>query len=575
MEDDPTNVARSYEIGDEPLEAVTVLLVDDDEAWARTMKDILERGDRAFSVTTAHTLQVAREAFDRLDPDCVVCDYWLRQGDGLDLLVHVRDRDPDRPFVLVTGAGSETVATDAIRQRVTDYVRKSVMSDRPDMLVGRVKSAVRTYRAERALVRERRGKEAMLEIVTATTSRDRLATDFCRHLVAERGYACAWIGAYDPARGLVPRAVAGHEDYLEDAVTPGQRPGDGSEPALVALERRKPHVVAPIDPEGKSPDDGTATGADPTEDGETAAAGRATTTPDAPPDRARDWRAAAHDRGFRVAAAVPIVHESTPIGVLAVYATDVDTVDDHERELLAEYAETIGHALRTAQWKESLLSSSPVTVDFEVTDDAAPLVALCRVLPPHSTIAVSSAIPQADGLLYLATVHGASAGDLRAAVDRVDATRSVEVTGTEGDLRCELATTAPTPESVLVEQGARFVGTVVERDVATVSVVRPEDRDLDALGDALEATFSDSTVAAFGTDRDHGSHEVDDAIEHLTEKQRQALELAYFGGYYQRPRENSATDLAKKLEISRSTFTQHLRVAERKLLGWLLGDGPG
>lgn len=568
--DDPTDVARSYEIGGESLETVTVLLVDDDEAWTRTMKDILERGDQAFSVTTALTLGAARETFDRIDPDCVVCDYRLRQGDGLDLLVHVRDRDPDRPFVLVTGEGNETVATDAIRQRVTDYIRKSVMSDRPDMLVGRVKSAVRTHRAERALVRERRSKEAMLEIVTATTSRERLATDFCRHLVAERGYACAWIGAYDPTHGLVPRAVAGHEDYLEEVITPGERPGDGSEPALVALERRKLHVVSPIDPEDP-PADGTATADDPPEnDGATTVAGGG----DATLGQSPSWQAAARERGFRVAAAVPIVHESTPIGVLAVYATDVDDVDDHERDLLAEYGETVGHALRTAQWKESLLSPSPVTVDFEVTDDRVPLVALGRALPTHSTVTVSSAIPRADGLLYLATIRGASAEDLREAVDRVDAVRSVEVTGTGDDLRCELATVAPTPESLLVEQGARFVRTVVERGVATVSVVRPEDRDLDALEDALEGTFPDSTVAAFGTDRDCGPRDVGDALESLTDKQRQALELAYFGGYYQRPRENSATDLATKLAVSRSTFTQHLRVAERKLLGWLLDDRP-
>lgn len=552
--DDSPEVHTTSDVAGESLDAVSVLLVDDEEVWARTMEDVLERGDEAFSVTTANDLQEARSAFDRLDPDCVVCDYWLGQGDGLDLLVHVRHHDPNRPFVLVTGEGSETVATDAIRQQVTDYIRKSAIGRRPEVLVGRVKSAVRTYRAERALARERRSKQAMLEIVTATTSREALLSNFCGHLVTERGYACAWIGSYDPANGLVPGAVAGREDYLEDAIDPDAGPGDSTEPAYVALDRREPHVVAPIQT--------------PRADGAPVAPGN-----DAPGDHASDWRRAASDRGFRAAAAVPVVHETTLLGVLAVYATEADIIDDHELNLLAEYGETIGYALRTAQWKESLLTASPVTVDVEVTDERAPLVGLCRSLSGSPTVEVTAVIPRADGLLYLAHIQGVSADDLRTAVGRVTEIDAVEVAAENGRCRCELAVSTPTPESVLVEQGARFVGTVVERGVATVTVGKPPEVEVASLGDAVAAVFPNSTVTAFGTDRGvDRPTPARSAMEDLTEKQRQALELAFHGGYYRRPRENSATDLAAKLDVSRSTFTQHLRAAESKVFTWILDD---
>ncbi len=54
--------------------------------------------------------------------DCVVSEYDLHDGDGLELLGAVRERAPELPFLLFTGAGSEAVASEAIGAGVTDYV---------------------------------------------------------------------------------------------------------------------------------------------------------------------------------------------------------------------------------------------------------------------------------------------------------------------------------------------------------------------------------------------------------------------------------------------------------------------
>jgi predicted DNA binding protein len=53
----------------------------------------------------------------------------------------------------------------------------------------------------------------------------------------------------------------------------------------------------------------------------------------------------------------------------------------------------------------------------------------------------------------------------------------------------------------------------------------------------------------------------------LSERQREAFDLARRRNYYQWPRETSATDLADELDISKATFLEHLRLAEAKLLG--------
>jgi len=52
----------------------------------------------------------------------------------------------------------------------------------------------------------------------------------------------------------------------------------------------------------------------------------------------------------------------------------------------------------------------------------------------------------------------------------------------------------------------------------------------------------------------------------LTKNQKKALELAYQSGYYDFPRNIELRDLAKKAGISLSTFREHLRKAEKRII---------
>ena len=52
----------------------------------------------------------------------------------------------------------------------------------------------------------------------------------------------------------------------------------------------------------------------------------------------------------------------------------------------------------------------------------------------------------------------------------------------------------------------------------------------------------------------------------LTKNQKKAIEIAYNSGYYTYPRKMSLEDLAKIAGIGISTFQEHLRKAEMKLL---------
>jgi predicted DNA binding protein len=56
----------------------------------------------------------------------------------------------------------------------------------------------------------------------------------------------------------------------------------------------------------------------------------------------------------------------------------------------------------------------------------------------------------------------------------------------------------------------------------------------------------------------------------LTEKQRTVLSSAFDNGYYDMPRRIDSKELAEKLDLRSSTFIEHRRKAERRLLASVL-----
>ena len=56
----------------------------------------------------------------------------------------------------------------------------------------------------------------------------------------------------------------------------------------------------------------------------------------------------------------------------------------------------------------------------------------------------------------------------------------------------------------------------------------------------------------------------------LTSRQYEVLQLAYERGYFERPKGANATEIAEELNISQSTFTEHLVAAQRKLFADIL-----
>ena len=106
----------------------------------------------------------------------------------------------------------------------------------------------------------------------------------------------------------------------------------------------------------------------------------------------------------------------------------------------------------------------------------------------------------------------------------------------------------------------------------------PRSTDVSEVADSVKQDFSGTRVTAKTSSvsmRDDEPLSEDLRIwqllsEELTQKQFDALRTAYRNGYFERPRKTNATETAEIMDLSRPTFVQHLRVAEKKILDHMI-----
>jgi len=529
-------------------EPISLLLIDDDERWLWVTEQLLSEQHDMFVIETATGFHSGQRQIEAIDPDCIVCDYQLGDGTGLQLLTWVRDRDRTQPFVLITGRGSEDVASDAISKGVTEYVSKSE-NNNCELLARYVLNAVTQHRTEHALQQEQRTNNQILELVTATTDHEAILQQLCQLLVDEYDYRCVWIGRFGSEVHIHPQAAAGDTRYLDLLLDTTGVPRVDDDPALLALRYGEQIAVSDIHSATNAINSSIAEGADGSTD--------------------RSWTSLATQCGISSAVGVPIERDGVSIGVLGVYSEETAGVSDAQKQLLVAQANIVGYLSRVSGWKQSLLSNEMVRVDITIKDDRVPLLAAAASLPNTPRLEVQSVNIRENGRrIYLVTTS-----------DPVDWSQlsqtAVELiaVSTQPPVTATIATETLIPEEVAVDNGATFDRSVIENNAMVLSIRIPNGEKLSPIVDALRSKFGSVSVSRKWRDNIMSTAATgQNPIETLTDRQREVLQHAYYGGYFNFPRGISATEIAEQLGVSQPTVSQHLQAAEKKVFSSLFAE---
>jgi two-component system response regulator RegA len=118
----------------------TLLIVEDDEAFLRTLRRSFER--RGYSVTTA----ASHEALDALPADAAwryaIVDLKLGGASGLASVRALHARDPKMVIVVLTGFASIATAVEAIKLGAAQYLAKPSSTDDIEAAFGQVEGSV-------------------------------------------------------------------------------------------------------------------------------------------------------------------------------------------------------------------------------------------------------------------------------------------------------------------------------------------------------------------------------------------------------------------------------------------------
>ncbi|TMT85330.1 response regulator [Haloterrigena sp. H1] len=194
---------------------ITVLVVDNEPGFAALAGEMLERERDAIVALEATNATDALSILEGRDVDCIVSDYEMPSMTGLALLERVRESDPELPFILFTGRGSEEVASEAIAAGVTQYLQKESGREQYALLANQITNAVSQYRTETELRESERRYERTLTALHETTRelmRAETKAEIYRVAIETAGeildVAVAVAYTFEPTAGVLERVAS-------------------------------------------------------------------------------------------------------------------------------------------------------------------------------------------------------------------------------------------------------------------------------------------------------------------------------------------------------------------------------
>lgn len=101
-----------------------ILIVEDEAAIRRVLKNILADEDKSYQVDEAEEGLSAMKKIKSTDYDLILCDIKMPKMDGIEVLDATMKIKPDIPFVMISGHGDLETAVECMRKGAFDYISK-------------------------------------------------------------------------------------------------------------------------------------------------------------------------------------------------------------------------------------------------------------------------------------------------------------------------------------------------------------------------------------------------------------------------------------------------------------------
>ncbi|MGR3320299.1 MAG: nitrogen assimilation response regulator NtrX [Pseudooceanicola sp.] len=130
-----------------------ILIVDDERDIRELISDILE--DEGYTTRLAGGSDDCMAELNSEAPALMILDIWLKDSrmDGIDILKHVKQNNPDVPVVIISGHGNIEIAVAAIKQGAYDFIEKPFNIDQLLVVIRRAMEASRLRRENNQLKR--------------------------------------------------------------------------------------------------------------------------------------------------------------------------------------------------------------------------------------------------------------------------------------------------------------------------------------------------------------------------------------------------------------------------------------
>ncbi|WP_088329593.1 response regulator [Lacimicrobium sp. SS2-24] len=101
-----------------------VMILEDDELIAELLESLVSGLHVEMDVLKAETLSQAVQLWQKHSPDCLLCDWNLPDGHGLDLVKQIRSTQNDIKVIMITARADKESVVQAARCKVNGFITK-------------------------------------------------------------------------------------------------------------------------------------------------------------------------------------------------------------------------------------------------------------------------------------------------------------------------------------------------------------------------------------------------------------------------------------------------------------------